>query len=325
MKHAFHFLALLTAALPLAAAEQAPAGAVPAAQAVADAGDEAAAEEQQADVARPDDPGFERYKTITDRMPFGPEPANFDPDSRGGRGGAAAGVDAVGADEAAQAEEAQRILSAVRVSALNVTPRGAVAVGFTDSSKQPAASYYLKVGETRDGWTVKEADAKEMTVTLERDGVEATLKLGEGTDGKDGKKGGGAAPGGRMAASGVRPMPGVTGGMRQPPRMFGGRMQPGAMQPGASESAGDALARLRARRDQKMVERQAAADRAAAAAELAKAEHEKAAAERERAAAEREQTRLTIQQIQEELRRQREARQNAAADGGGDGDGGGER
>ena len=324
MKHAFHFLALLTAALPLAAAEQAPAGAAPAAQAVEDAGDEAAAEEQQADVARPDDPGFERYKTITDRMPFGPEPANFDPDSRGGRGGAAAGVDAVGADEAAQAEEAQRILSAVRVSALNVTPRGAVAVGFTDSSKQPAASYYLKVGETRDGWTVKEADAKEMTVTLERDGVEATLKLGEGTDGKDGKKGGGAAPGGRMAASGGRPMPGVPGGMRQPPRMFGGRMQPGA-----SESAGDALARLRARRDQKMVERQAAADRAAAAAELAEAEHEKAAAARERAAAEREQTRLTIQQIQEELRRQREARQNAAADGGGDGggdgDGGGER
>ena len=142
----------------------------------------ASAVTEDADAAEKDRPstdaGFERYRTIIDRKPFGPEPANFDPDAPGSRGGAAGGGGAVdpAAQEAMKAQEEQKIIASVRVSALNVTPSGKIAVGFTDASKQPSGTYYLKVGETRDGWTVKAADARAMKVTLEKDGVEATLK-----------------------------------------------------------------------------------------------------------------------------------------------------
>ncbi|MBQ8113956.1 MAG: hypothetical protein IJ146_12220, partial [Kiritimatiellae bacterium] len=134
------------------------------------------------------DQRFERYKTIMDRMPFGPEPAGFDPDS-GSRG--AGGADAIdpNAIQEQLSEEAQRILASVRVRALNVSPSGKVAVGFTDSSQQPAVTYYMKVGESRNGWSVKDADVMAMTVTREKDGVEASLMLGEGSDGSKGGKG----------------------------------------------------------------------------------------------------------------------------------------
>lgn len=250
------------------------------------------------------DPKFERYRTIMDRMPFGPEPVNFNPDAPGGRGGGAGGGPEGGdpaAQEAMKSQEEQRILAAVRISALNVTPSGKIAVGFTDSSKQPAGNYYLKVGETRDGWTVKAADAREMKVTLARDGVEATLGLGEGSSeaggGKDGKKGAGSlrAKHTHMAQAGL--------------------MRP-AMAPVADEPAagGSAIANLRARRAQKDAERREEAARQAAAAEQAQADREKAAAERERAAAEREQQREALLQIQEELRRQREAKEQQAGE-----------
>ena len=256
---------------------------------------------------KPADSNFERYRTILDRMPFGPEPANFNPDAPGGRGGAAGGEGMPNAadQEAVKSQEEQQILASVRVSALNVTPSGKIAVGFTDSSKQPAGTYYLKVGETRDGWTVKAADAREMKVTLEREGVEATLGLGEGSgdQGKDGKKGGR----GQGGVGAVRPQ-------------IGRLAQSGLLRPAAARAAdsgssaaapgGSAIANLRARRAQKEAERQEAAARQAAADEQARADREKAAAERERAAAEREQQRETLLQIQEELRRQREERQN---------------
>lgn len=249
------------------------------------------------------DSSFERYRTILDRMPFGPEPANFNPDMPGDRSGASGGGETPGSvdQEAMKSQEEQQILASVRVSALNVTPSGKIAVGFTDSSKQPAGTYYLKVGETRDGWTVKSADAREMKVTLEREGVEATLGLGEGSgeQGKDGKKGV-KGPGGAGAA---RPQVGrlVQSGLLRPAR---------AQAPEQSLSAGgSAIANLRARRAQKEAERQEEAARQAAAAEQARADREKAAAERERAAAEREQQRETLLQIQEELRRQREAKE----------------
>lgn len=247
------------------------------------------------DVEASADPKFERYRTILDRMPFGPEPANFNPDAPGSRGGVVGeGVD--GADpavqEAMKSQEEQKLLASVRISALNVTPSGKIAVGFTDASKQPAGTYYLKVGETRDGWTVKAADAREMKVTLEKDGVEATLGLGEGNAdaGKDGKKGktvGGAVrpPIGRLTRAGL--------------------LRPAAHQDSsqpAMADGGSAIANLRARRAQKEAERKEEEARQAAAAEQEKADREKAAAERE-------QQRETLLQIQEELRRQREAKE----------------
>ena len=264
--------------------------------------EEKGANAESNDAEAPVDSGFERYRTILDRMPFGPEPANFDPDtpgSRGGVGGDGAGEVDSAAQEAMKSQEEQKLLASVRVSALNVTPSGKVAVGFTDASKQPAGTYYLKVGETRDGWTVKAADAREMKVTLEKDGVEATLGLGEGNAdaGKDGKKGKGAGgamrpPVGRLARAGLL-RPAAHKDVSQP----------------AVAGGGSAIANLRARRAQKEAERKEEEARQAAAAEQEKADREKAAAERERAAAEREQQRETLLQIQEELRRQREAKE----------------
>ena len=97
-----------------------------------------------------------------------------------------------------QTEEEQQIVASVRVSVLNMTPAGAVAVGFTDSSVQPPKHYYLKVGDKSDIWEVKDADPAEQTVVLVKNGVEATLKVGEGTpDGKGAKAG--KAGGGMLA------------------------------------------------------------------------------------------------------------------------------
>lgn len=251
----------------------------------------ASAVTEDADAAEKDrsstDAGFERYRTIIDRKPFGPEPANFDPDAPGSRGGASGGGGAVdpAAQEAMKAQEEQKIIASVRVSALNVTPSGKIAVGFTDASKQPTGVYYLKVGETRDGWTVKAADAREMKVTLEKDGVEATLGLGEGSAdvAKNDKKG---AP--------------------SPVTLLARTGHPRADRPAAG---GSSIANLRARRALKEAERAEEERRQAAAAEQARAEREKAEADREKAAAEREQQREQLLQIQEELRRQREQKE----------------
>ncbi len=254
------------------------------------------------------DPGFEPYKTIIDRRPFGPEPVNFNPDAPGSSsgGGVAAGQDPAAA-EALQQQEEQKIIAAVRISALNVTPSGKVAVGFTDNSKQPAGTYYLKVGESRDGWTVKAADAREMKVTLEKDGVEATLALGEGSAGERGK---GEKSSGETAGQ-IRDRLG-----RQ---NRAGLLRPAGAAPASlaltPDGGGSAFANLRARRARMEAERRAEAERQAAAAAQAKADREQAAAERERAAVEREQaaaererqSQALMQQIQEELHRQREA------------------
>lgn len=280
--------ALACALLPTAFAGAAT-NAVAAAAAAPDAADEAAA---------PSDGGFARYRTIIDRKPFGPEPANFNPDTPGARGGGAgAGAADPAAQEAAKTQEEQRILASVRVSALNVTPSGKIAVGFTDASKAPAGNYYLKVGETRDGWTVKAADARAMKVTLEKDGVEATLGLGEGSGGagKDGKTGAPRAsarpPVARLARAGLL-------------RAAAPAVQTQAAPPAAP--GGGSLANLRLRRAQKDAERRAEAERQAAAAEAERAAREKAEAERRQ---EREQQREQLLQIQEELRRAREQRE----------------
>jgi hypothetical protein len=257
-----------------------------------------------------------------DRMPFGPEPAGFNPDSGGSRGAGGEALDPA-AVQAQLSEEVQQILASVRVSALNVTPSGKVAVGFVDSSQQPAVTYYMKVGETRNGWSVKDADTKTMTVTLDKDGVEATMKLGEGSDGSS-KGGKGAAAGRMTAARGMRPMPmaaaarGAMPGAGMRLRGAGTALLQGGVAPSPNETGSDALARLRARRAQREAERQAESARAKAAAELARqeaaAEREKAAAEREKAAAAREQQMEAIRQIQEEMRRRREAEEQRKAE-----------
>lgn len=256
-----------------------------------------------------DDPGFERYKTIMDRMPFGREPSGFNPDAPPGTapaGGGRGGADAV-AEEAARTEEERRILSAVRVSAINVTPSGKIAVGFTDSTAQPAVNYYLKVGESRDGWLVKDADADELKATLAKGDVEVELGLGEGQDGGKGAKGSKGAKGGRPA--GVPPLPAAGRGLLSHRPPVAGRPQ------AASADGRGALSVLKSRRAEKErlaaeeAARKAAAD-AVAKQEAAEKEAE-AAREREQTAADREQLRVMLQQTQEVLQKQREKREAA--------------
>lgn len=223
--------------------------------------------------------GLGPYETILKRMPFGPLPPNFDPDAPPGT---AAGAATPGDEEAQLTEDEQQIVSSVRVSILNVTPSGAVAVGFTDSAAQPPANYYMKVGEKRDVWEVKEADPAEQTVVLVKNGVEATLKVGEGVAGGDKKAKGAVA----------RPMPSSPRGLM---RMAGGG-------PADSRPHLTGMDRLRARRMRSAEDLKAEEDRREAAA----AEARKNAAQ---AAAEREQQREALVQIQEELRRQREERE----------------
>jgi len=236
-----------------------------------------AADEAAAEAADSPDGGLGAYKTILERMPFGPEPPNFNPDAA--PGSAAAAAAAAVPDEAVRTEEEQQIVSSVRVSVLNVTPSGIVAVGFTDSAVQPPANYYMKVGETRDVWEVKSADPAEQTVTLSKNGVEVELKVGEAAGGKGAKSSG------------------------RPETLA--RFRGGAPRPGGEDAAQGGLAsareRLRARRQRSMEELKAEdARREAAAAEARK--------DAARAAAEREQQREALLQIQEELRRQREER-----------------
>lgn len=281
------------------------------------------------------DSGFERFKTILDRMPFGRPPPGFDPDSPGGASasGADGGPDGENAVEVSEME--QQILSSVRVSALNVTPAGVVTVGFTDSSVQPPRNYFMEVGEKRGEWTVVEADPnpEKKTVKLSKNGVEATLKLG-GNSPQEGKNAG-ASPNGKPALSG-KP------GMRMPIRHMGmGRMgSAGSADDGAAapETKLTGLQLARARQEKRRMEMEAEAAQRRQAIELAQKEREQAQKDREQAQKERELAAEQAQkeremaaeerkaqldqlkQIQEELRRQREERLAEEARRAGSGD-----
>ena len=242
------------------------------------------AEEDEKNSGGRQDSGIDRYRTITDRMPFGREPAGFDPDSPGSVSAAAASAEGAAAAEAARTEEEQRLIASVRVSALNVTPSGRIAVGFVDASKQPETVYYLKVGDSLDGWKVEDADLEAQSVKLSHGGVEATVKLGESSgDGKEEKGGRG------------RPLR----------RGFPHRNLQTARESDDSEQAprpGSAMAELRRQRAQK---------EAAAAREAAdrRAAEEAARRERAEAAAERQQQLNQLLEIQQELRLQREEKE----------------
>ncbi len=129
-------------------------------------------------------PPFDRYQVILDRMPFGLPPANFDPNFD---------PDSARAEAQAQAEQ-QRLAQQINMSAVAITPGGKTAIGFTDLNTKPPVNYYLLVGESSNGWQVKEADFDAETATIEKDGVSITLKLGQGLVADSGSDGG-AAPG----------------------------------------------------------------------------------------------------------------------------------
>jgi hypothetical protein len=117
---------------------------------------------------------FEKYSHVVSRYPFGVPPQGFDPN--------VSPKDAA-KNPAAEAEsltqEQQSLKQNVSFSVINVASDGSVMVGFSDNTNPKAPyHYYVKKGETQDGWHVKEADVKERSVVLVKDGIELPLSLG---------------------------------------------------------------------------------------------------------------------------------------------------
>lgn len=224
---------------------------------------------------------FERYQPLVDRHPFGRPPEGFDPDKMSSEVSKSA---ASAKPEALTGEQAE-IAKNVTFSVINKEPDGTVRVGFSDNAdpKQPH-HYYMGVGETRDGWTVKEADPAEKTMTLvSRDGVEVSLELGGSSAGKGASAG---KPAGRTPAHDRSSLLGPGGGQ---------------------------LGSFRARRAIRAKEAAESEARRAAAEEerkkLAEAEREEREKERMSREAEREEQRRQLEAIREELRRNREMRE----------------
>ena len=232
---------------------------------------------------------IERYQSIIDRQMFGPLPPGFDPTKSPNE------VQKLSSkDEKQLTQEQEKLQSSIHFSVINVTPEGTTAVGFTDNSDPKAPKhYFLKVGESRDGWTVKEADAESATMTIAKDDIEVSLTLG-GNSAKDG---------GTSRVGGASPAAPAAGGTRRP-GLLGGGLTGGS---------------LRARRLQRQQEAAAAAakqqeEQAAKDAERqAQAEQEKQQREQERA-----EQRQQLLAIQEELKRVREAKAAAKQDENGD-------
>ncbi|MGN0833023.1 MAG: hypothetical protein ACI4RD_05185 [Kiritimatiellia bacterium] len=212
---------------------------------------------------------FNRYQSVVDRQMFGPLPPGFDPTAR------PSDVRSSSASERELSQEQEKLKSAIRFSAIDVRPSGEVAVGFADNSDPKSPRFYfLKVGESRDGWTVREADAEAATMTIVKDDVEVTLVLGG-----DSSKGGGTT-----ARAGAAPS------AERRPELLSGMS-------------------LRARRKQRL--QAAAAEQAKAEAVAAEREAERQAQaeqEKQQREAERAEQRQQLLAIQEELRRVREAR-----------------
>ena len=230
-----------------------------------------------------------RYQSIIDRQMFGPLPPGFDPTKSPNDVQKTSSK-----DEKQLTQEQAKLQSAIHFSVINVASDGQPEVGFTDNSDPKAPKhYFMKVGESRDGWTVKEADAESATMTIAKGEIEVSLTLG----GNSAKDGGTSRAGGAPASA--------ANGVRRPGGLLGG---------------GFAGNTLRARRMQRQQEAEASAakqreEQAARDAERqAQAEQEKQQREAERA-----EQRQQLLAIQEELRKVREQKAAAAKSEGGGG------
>ena len=223
-----------------------------------------------------------RYQSIIDRQMFGPLPPGFDPTKSPNE------VQKMSSKEEKQlTQEQEKLQSAIHFSVINVTPEGATAVGFTDNSDPKTPKhYYLKVGEERDGWTVKDANAEEATMTIVKGEIEVSLTLGGNS-----AKGGGTTSraGGATSAKWSGFSNGNSG-------LLGG-----------SKS-------LRARRLQRQQEAAAAAEKQKEEAAAREAERQaQAEQEKQQREAERAEQRQQLLAIQEELKKVREAKAAEAA------------
>ena len=234
-----------------------------------------------------------RYQSIIDRQMFGPLPPGFDPTKSPNEVQKSSAK-----DERQLTQEQEKLQSSIHFSVINVASDGQPEVGFTDNSDPKAPKhYFLKVGESRDGWTVKDASAEAATMTIAKGEIEVSLSLG----GNSAKDGGTSKAGGTVATA-------ANGGVRRPGFLGGGLLGGGS---------------LRARRLQRQQEAQAAAAKqqeeqsAREAERQAQAEAEKQQREQERAEMNRQ-----LQEISAALKRNRDAKDAAAKDeseGGNDG------
>lgn len=239
---------------------------------------------------------IDRYQSIIDRQMFGQPPPNFDPTKPPSQ------VQKGSGDEKELTREQEAIKSAIHFSAINVTPAGDVAVGFTDNSdsKMPI-HYYLKVGEERNGWKVLEADPVKATMKVAKGDIEVALDLGANS----------AKGGGSTARAGVNAAPAFATANRRT-GFLGGRR---SSADGEQSRPGMIGASLRERRAARELARQ---EEEAKEKELeAKRQAEAAEKEKEREAqrqAEKEEQRRELQLLKDELRAQREAVERARAE-----------
>ena len=220
---------------------------------------------------------IERYQSIIDRQMFGPLPPGFDPTKSPNEVQKTSGR-----EEKQLTQEQEKLQSSIHFSVINVTPEGATAVGFTDNSDPKApVHYYLKVGEKRNGWEVKEADANKASMTIAKGDIEVSLTLG-GNSAKDGgtSRAGGAVP----TASGAARRPGMLGG-----GLLGGSLRARRLQ--RQQAAEADAAKQREEQAAKDAERQALAEQ-----------------EKQQRDAELAETRRQLQDISEQLRKNREAK-----------------
>ena len=246
---------------------------------------------------------YERYQSIVDRQMFGAPPPGFDPTKPPSE---------VSKTEAREAEaqltkEQEQIRSAIHFSVINVTPGGETAVGFTDNGdpKNPI-HYYLKVGEQRNGWLVKEADPVKATMTIAKGDVEVSLSIG-----------GNSAKGGAVAKATTTAAPAAATTAATASQGIPRQGVSGA-RPAAAAGNTTQLNSLRSRRLLREQQRQQeAAEREAAQAEAEERRREDEARreeERLQREAEREEQRAQLQLIKEELRKAREEREAASQD-----------
>ena len=218
-----------------------------------------------------------RYQSIIDRQMFGAPPPGFDPDKNpnevtGGKN----------ADKELTKEQ-EKLQSAIHFSMINITPSGETAVGFTDNSdgKQPV-HYYLKVGEKRNGWEVKEADPVRAWMRIAKGDIEVELELGGNSAAKDAK-------GANTRAAGVdenspRTLPAAASAATPKKNLLGG---------------------LRDRRKARLAEE---AEREKRAAEERARQEEERAAQKEELLLMKEEIQLQREEREEELRRLEEDR-----------------
>lgn len=111
------------------------------------------------------------YPIILEKMPFGTPPDLT-----------AMTAAATTMDEAKMKVEQQKLAETFSWTAINITPDGKTAIGFTDLSAKPPANYYMTVGESANNWTVIEADYTSETATIEKSDdvnkVRISLKFG---------------------------------------------------------------------------------------------------------------------------------------------------